>query len=264
MSYQTLLVEKAPPLVTVTLNRPAKLNAMDGQMLQELTQVLIELRADTATRFVIFNGAGRAFTSGADMSQRGDDQPEGERPGYEAARLGQLAAHDMVRSLQNLEQVTIAAVHGYCLGAGLAWVIACDFIIAAEDALFGVPEANVGIFFTWGSSARLNRLVGPMRAKEMIMTCENVTAEQALAMGLVNKVVPPEKLMETAQEMIGKIASKPSLATRLTKKLVNAASAPGQGDVYVVEPELVERVYLSGDAAEGGRAFREKRQPKFT
>lgn len=264
MSYQTLLVEKAAPLLTVTLNRPAKLNAMNAEMLQELSHVVAELRTDMATRFVIFTGAGRAFTAGADLAQRGDDQPGEGGPGYEGARLVQLSSHDMIRSLQNLEQVTIAAVNGYCLGAGLAWTMACDFVIAAQDALFGIPNANVGVFFTWGCSARLNRLVGPIRAKEMIMTGENVTAEQALSIGLVNKVVPPKKLMEAARGMVDKIASKSPLAIRLTKKLVNAASAPGQGDVYLVEPELVERMYISGDPAEGARAFRQRRQPRFT
>jgi enoyl-CoA hydratase/carnithine racemase len=142
--------------------------------------------------------------------------------------------------------------------------MACDFIIGAQDAVFGVPEANVGIFFVWGASARLNRLVGPIRAKEMIMTCENVTAEQALSIGLACKVVPREKLMEAAQEMVNTIADKSPIAIRLTKKLVNAASAPGHGDVYLVEPELVELAHLSGHPAEGGRAFRERRQPRFT
>jgi len=264
MDYQTLLVERTPPIVTVTLNRPAKLNAMNAQMLQEIPQLLAELREDAATRFVIFTGAGRAFSAGADLSQRGGEQPAESRPGYEMARLAQLAAHDMIRSLQNLEQVTIAAVNGYCLGAGLVVAIVCDFIIAAEDALFGVPEANVGTFYTWGSSSRLNRLVGPMRAKEMIMTCENVTGEQAVAIGLATKVVPSEKLMEAAWELVDKIASKSPLAVRLTKKLVNAASAPEQGDVYLVEPELVERTNLSGDMIEGARAFVERRPPKFT
>lgn len=175
----------------------------------------------------------------------------------------QLSCHDMIRSLQNLEQVTIAAVNGYCLGAGLAWIIACDFIIAAEDALFGIPEPNIGLFFTWGSSARLSRLVGPIRAKEIIMTCENVTAEQALAMGLATEVVPREKLVQAAREMVDKIAGKSPLAVRITKKLVNAASTPGPGDVYVIEPELVERFNIEGHLAEGARAFIERRPPKF-
>jgi len=236
---------------------------MNALMSQELTQVLAELRLDTAIRFVIFTGAGQSFSSGADLGPRGGELPHANSAIHEKSRLGQLAAHDMMRSLQNLEQVTIAAVNGYCLGAGLAWIMACDFIIAADDALFGVPETNVGIFYTWGCSARLNRLVGPMRAKEMIMTCENITAEEALSMGLTCKVVHREKLMEAAREMMDKIADKSPLAIRLTKKLVNAASAPGQGDVHMVEPELVERVSVSGHPAEGAHAFRERRQPKF-
>ena len=116
----------------------------------------------------------------------------------------------------------IAAVNGYCLGAGLVFAIESDFIITAKDALLGIPETNIGIFYTWGSSARLSRLVGPVWAKHMIMTCENVTAEQALQIGLSNQVVPNEKLMDAAWELIDKIASKSPMAIRLAKKLVNA------------------------------------------
>lgn len=262
MRYHTLVLEKAPPLATLTLNRPDKLNALNEEMLQELGQLLAELRADTAVRFVIITGEGRAFSAGVDLSQRGGPaEKNGVR--HDEARLEQLAVHDLIRSLENLEQVTIAAVNGYCLGGGLVLAMACDFIIAAQDAVFGVPEANVGIFFVWGASARLSRLVGPSRAKEMIMTCENVTAEQALAIGLACKVVPREQLMEAAQAMVDTIADKSPLAIRLTKKLVNAASAPGHGDVYLVEPELVELAHLLGHPAEGARAFRERRPPRF-
>lgn len=170
----------------------------------------------------------------------------------------------MMRSYQNLEQVTIAAINGYCLGAGLVFAIESDFIIASQDALFGVPETNVGVFYTWGSSARLSRLVGPIWTKHIIMTCENVTAEQALSIGLVNQVVPNDKLMDAAWELVDKIASKSPLAIRLTKKLVNAYTSAGRGDLYAVEPELVERIHISGNPVEGARAFKEKRQPRFT
>jgi enoyl-CoA hydratase/carnithine racemase len=262
MNYETLIVERAEPVVTVTLNRPAKLNAVNKQMLEELAQVVAELRGDTATRFVILTGAGRAFSAGADLGQGREGSAEGPPPHVEG-RLGQLASHDLIRNLQNLEQVTIAAVNGYCLGAGLVFAMVCDFIIVAQDAQLGVPETNVGIFYTWGSSARLSRLVGPLWAKDMIMTCENVSGEQAVAIGLANRVVPPGQLMAAARETVDKIAGKSPIAVRLTKKLVNAATAPGPGDVFLVEPELVERNYLSGDPSEGGRAFMEKRTPKF-
>lgn len=273
MVYETILVEKKGATMVITLNRPEKLNAMNGQMLEEIDQVLAELRRDTATRFVILTGAGRAFTAGADMGPRGAPPADTTQAVSEQQRLlqvareqdmVQMAAHDRIRSYLNLEQITIAAVNGYCLGAGLVFATESDFIIAAEDALLGIPEANTGIFYTWGSSARLSRLIGPMWAKHMIMTCENVTGKQAVSIGLAVQAVPNDKLMDAAWELVDKIASKGPLAIRLTKKLVNAYTATGRGDLYVVEPELVGHLYVSGDPDEGGRAFREKRPPKFS
>jgi len=264
MAYETILVEKKDKTMILTLNRPEKLNAMNPQMLQEITQALAKLRGDTDIRFVILTGAGKSFSAGADMGPRGATPPDAAQALSREQRLGQIAAHDLIRTYLNLEQVTIAVVHGYCLGAGLVFVIESDFIITAEDALLGVPETNVGVFYTWGSSARLSRLVGPLWAKQLIMTCENITGEQAVQIGLANQAVPNDKLMDTAWELIDKIASKSPLATRLTKKLVNAYTASGQADLFVIEPELVERIHISGDPIEGGRAFREKRPPKFS
>jgi enoyl-CoA hydratase/carnithine racemase len=166
MAYETITVEKKDKTMILTLNRPEKLNAMNARMLQEITQVLAELREDTTTRFLILTGAGKSFSAGADMGPQDATQDAPREP-----RLGQMAAHDMIRTYLNLEQVTIAAVHGYCLGAGLVFVMESDFIIAAEDALMGVPETNVGVFYTWGSSGRLSRLVGPLWAKHMISGC---------------------------------------------------------------------------------------------
>jgi enoyl-CoA hydratase/carnithine racemase len=258
MAYETITVEKKDKTMILTLNRPEKLNAMNARMLQEITQVLAELREDTTTRFLILTGAGKSFSAGADMGPQDATQDAPREP-----RLGQMAAHDMIRTYLNLEQVTIAAVHGYCLGAGLVFVMESDFIIAAEDALMGVPETNVGVFYTWGSSGRLSRLVGPLWAKHMIMTCENVNAEEAVQIGLANRVVPNDKLMECAWGLIDRTASKSPMANRLTKKLVNAYTASGRADLFVVEPELVEHIISSGDPMEGGLAFQERRPPKF-
>lgn len=264
MAYETILVEKKGATTVVTLNRPEKLNAMNTQMLQEITQLLTELRQDTATRFVVLTGAGKSFSSGADMGPRAAATAEDTQTASREQRLAQMASHDMIHSYLNLEQVTIAAVNGYCLGAGLVFAIESDFIIAAEDALLGVPETNVGIFYTWGASARLSRLVGPMWAKHLVMTCENVTGKQAVSIGLAVQAVPKEKLMGAAWQLIDKISTKSPLAIRLTKKLVNAYTAAGRGDLYTVEPELVERIHLSADPLEGARAFREKRAPQFS
>ena len=263
MAYESIGIEKEASTTTVTLNRPEKLNAMNTLMIEEITRLLAELRKDMSTRFVILTGAGKSFSSGVDMEPRSTAPPDAIQAMSREQRLVQIEAHDMIRRYLNLEQVTIAAVNGYCLGAGLVFATESDFIIAAESALLGIPEANVGVFYTWGSCARLSRLVGPMWAKRMVMTGENITAQQALQIGLVNQVVPDNRLMDATREFIARIASKSPLAVRLNKKLVNAYTAAGQGDLYLVEPELVERIHASGDPLEGARAFKEKRPPKF-
>jgi enoyl-CoA hydratase len=169
-----------------------------------------------------------------------------------------------MRILENLEQITISAVNGYSLGAGLCIPMVCDFRIASEKAIFGVPETGIGIFYTWGATPRLTSLVGPAWAKELIITGDHYDAEKALAIGLVHKVVPHEDLMDAVSELIEKIETKGRLATRIAKKIVNAAAAPNIGDLSICEPELVERLYLSEEPAEGGRAFADRRTPKFT
>lgn len=264
MAYETILVEQSEWAVTVTLNRPDRLNAINATMFQELERLFRELREDLRTRFVIFTGAGRSFSAGADLAGWSGPHATSEDSLGDQMRLVQLAGQDFTRSLESLEQVTIAAVNGHAMGAGLVIAMACDLRIAARSAALGIPEANVGIFFTWGCTPRLTRLVGPAKAKEMIMTCEPVGAEEALRIGLVNRVVPDDELMASAHELAGIIGRRAPLAVRMTKKIVNAANAPNFGDLYPCEPELVERLYLSQDPLEGLAAFAERRPPKFT
>jgi len=170
----------------------------------------------------------------------------------------------VVRALENMEQITIAAVNGLALGAGMGLCMACDFRIMTEKAYFGVPEAIVGVFFTWGCTARLTRLVGPAWAKDLIMTCRNVDAQESLRIGLAHRVVPQEKLIDEARALAKHIGKMPPLVIRLTKKLVNAAAAPQIGDIFLTEPELVERINLSPDRLEAVNAFLEKREAKYT
>ncbi len=264
MDYETIVVDRSEPVVNITLNRPKKLNAMNNVLISELLQLFGELRMDTDIRYITFTGEGRAFSSGADISGRGGQAPSDPFEYYNGARLAQFQGHDFMRMLENMDQITIAALNGYTLGAGLCIPMACDFRIASEKAILGVPETGIGIFYTWGATPRLTALIGPAWAKEMIITNDNIDAQKALAIGLVHNVVPHDSLQDAVRELIGKIEGKGRLATRIAKKMINAASAPNIGDLYVCEPELVERLYLSSEPAEGGKAFGERRTPYFT
>jgi enoyl-CoA hydratase len=261
MGYKTLLVEKSGPTALVTLSRPEKLNALTFQTLGEFAELFVELRQDLSTRFTVFTGAGAVFSVGFDLT----DAPivKGAELAYAMERLGQLQGHDFMHNLENLEQITIAAVNGKCMGAGLALAMACDFRIASSNAIFGLPETKVGTFLTWGCTPRLTSLIGPSKAMEMIMTCDNVDAEEAFRIGLVNKVVSPQHLMEAVDHLVDKIDANAPLASRIAKKMVNAARASGFGNLYLCEPELLERLAVSYDLKEGMKAFLEKRSPKF-
>ncbi|MBM3118785.1 MAG: enoyl-CoA hydratase/isomerase family protein [Chloroflexi bacterium] len=263
MRYQTLIVDKSDNLAVVTLNRPGILNALNVQIMLEMKDLFDKLRADQKTRFVIFTGAGRAFSVGAEFTKKSMEERY-TRPALANERLWQLFGHDFMHAMESLEQVTIAAINGACVGAGLCLAVNCDFRIASENAVLGVPETNLGIFYTWGATPRLTVLVGPAKAKELIMTCENISAYEALRIGLVNKVVPPEQLMTSCKELVQKIATKGPLAIRICKKQVNAASLAKMADLYPCEPELVERLMLSDEVKEGIQAFLEKRPPRFS
>lgn len=264
MDYQTIALDRSEPVLHITLNRPKKLNAMNPELIGELLEVFRELRQDTAIRYVTFTGAGRAFSSGADISGRGGPPSGDPYDHYTGARIAQFQGHDFMRMLENLDQITISAINGYALGAGLCIPMACDFRLASDKAIIGVPETGIGIFYTWGATPRLTSLIGPAWAKEMIITNENYDAEKSLAIGLVHKVVPHDSLMDEVSDYIAKIESKGRIATRIAKKMINAAAAPNIGDLYICEPELVERLYLSSEPNEGGKAFAERRTPEFT
>ena len=264
MTYQYLTIERNDPILTVTLNRPDRLNALNPDLLGELLRLSTELREDAGCRFVIFTGSGRAFSAGADLSQRGGPPPAKPAEVAPFYRHRQLFGHEFMRAMENIEQVTIAAVNGLALGAGLSLCMTCDFRIASENAVFGIPEVNVGIFFTWGCTARLSTLIGPAWTKDLIMTARQIDAREALAMGLVHRVIPPDRLMESARELALQISQKAPLAIRMTKKIVNASAAPNLGDIFICEPEMVERLYLSAEPWEGANAFLERRKPRFT
>ena len=256
--YETLTVSQAEEIITVALNRP-ELNLFNQQMVEELIHVWHSLRHSTTARFVILTAQGNHFSAGADLKEIG----EGELSAVDARRL-QLAGHEMMRSLENVEQVTVAALRGIVCGAGMAAAQACDFRIMSEDSYFVVPETNIGTYYTWGCTPRLVRMVGASKAMEIIMTCDPISAPEAYRLNLANKVVADDKVMEETQEFIAKIASKSPTCIRITKKIALGASMEGFGNMFVCEPELMQEVVYTGETREGIEAFVQKRPPDFS
>ena len=255
--YETILVEQSEEIVTVTLNRP-KLNLFNGQMLEDLISVWHSLRKNTSARFVILTAQGDHFSAGADLGEFGNVEFTGED-----ARRQQLAGHELMRSLESVEQVTVAALRGIVCGAGMAVAQACDFRIMTEDSYYVVPETNIGTYYTWGCTPRLVRMVGASKAMEIIMTCDPISAKEAYRLNLANKTVPGDSLMEATHEFVAKIASKSPTCIRLTKKIALGASMEGFGNMFICEPELMQEVVSTGETKEGIGAFLRKRAPEF-
>ena len=213
---------------------------------------------DREARFVILTGAGEHFSAGVDLKEIKD---AGFTP--EDARYQQLAGHELMRSLEGVEQVTVAALKGAVVGAGMAVAQACDFRIMTEDSYYIVPETLVGTYYTWGCTPRLVRMVGASKAMEIVMTCDPVPAQEAYRLNLANKVVPNDSLEEATQAFVAKIAAKSPACVRITKKIALGASMEGFGNMFVCEPELMQEVVCTGETHEGITAFLEKRPPKY-
>jgi enoyl-CoA hydratase/carnithine racemase len=237
MDYQTILYEKADPVATIRLNRPEILNPISDVVLRELEDAFIKIREDPGIRIMVITGNGRAFSVGADFEMLTAMAKAKDRPGDDirwSPRLGMR----VMETLERLEQITIAAINGFAVGGGLALPLACDFRIAAQEATFWIPEVDLGVPLSWESIPRLIRLIGPSKTKELIITCDRFGAEEALTLGLVNKVVPLEKLEEATKEMVDKIAKKPPLAVSFTKATVNAVQSGALGQVSYCDPEF--------------------------
>ena len=256
-NFKTLIVEQTGEVVTVSLNRP-KLNLFNSQMIEELIQVWHSLRNNRSARFVVLTAVGDNFTAGFDL---GGIQVSEFTP--EDARIQQLAGHEMMRSLESLEQITVAALRGAVVGAGMAIAQACDFRIVTENCYFSVPETMIGLYYTWGCTPRLVRMLGASKAMEIILTCDPVPAKEAYRLNLANKIVPNESLMEKTRDFVSKIASRSPASVRITKKIALGSSMVGLGNMLSIEPELVPGVIHEGDFREGVAAFLEKRPPEF-
>ena len=256
MNNLTLDVENE--VAVLTINRPKALNALNSETLEELTEVLTEIEGRDDIKVVILTGAGeKSFVAGADISEMINfTAPE--------ARAFGIRASVPFFKLQNMRQVTIAAVNGFALGGGCEISMACDIRIASDNAIFGQPECGLGIIPGFGGTQRLARLVGMGRAKEMIFTCDNIDAAEAYRIGLVNKVVAKEELMETATKMAKKIISKGSYAVAIAKAAINNGYDMDIKNAVEMEANLFGVTCSTHDKKEGMTAFLEKRAADLT
>jgi enoyl-CoA hydratase len=256
MPLNTLLAERADGIATVTFNRPRMLNAMNQEMASELAQVVEDVERDAAVRVVIFTGAGdRAFMAGADVSEFPRLTPVG------ALRLSQQPQALYTR-IERSPQPVIAAVNGFAFGAGCELIQACDIAIASENARLGQPEVNLGIIPGAGGTQRLARLVGLHRAKEICLTGDPLDAQEAYRVGIVNRVVPPDRLMAEARAVAEKLAGKSPVTLRLIKQAINEGYSVPLETGLAVESKAWAVAFAKG-RTEGVAAFLEKRTAAF-
>jgi enoyl-CoA hydratase len=263
-----LLVEKRDGILILVMNRAAKRNALSPEMLVRMAAAFREFRASPELRVAILTGAGDDdFCAGGDLAltmplMTGARQPEDEWDRRLMADLSQFT--DAILRGFDLYKPVIAAVNGRALGGGTEMTNACDLRVAAEHAVFGTPEARVGLLPGGGSLTRLPRQIPWARAMEILLVGEAFSAREALAMGLLNYVVPRGQVMEKALELAGKLAANGPLALRKIKEGVLRASGRPLEEALAIESEVSAAVMASRDAREGPRAFRERRPPRFT
>ena len=252
----TIIVRIQPPIAWIVLNRPNKLNAISVELLRELSSALDELEEDDRVRVVVLTGEGRAFSAGADVQSFIGITPV-------KAMIYSRKFQEVLFKLEYYTKPVIAALNGFTLGGGLELAMAADFRIASETAVLGQPEINLGFIPGAGGTQRLPRLVGRSKAKELIYTGDMITAQEAAKIGLVDKVVPPEKLEQEARQFAMKLAEKPPLALMAAKYAVQIGMEAPIWAGMALESSLFGLLFSTDDVAEGVAAFFEKRKPRF-
>lgn len=255
--FETLIYEKKDNIGILTINRPDRLNAISNQLTSELKQFLDEVEDDDSLRVLIITGAGdKAFVAGADIKEL---EERDALVGRKVSRLRQ----EVFSQVENLSMPVIAAVNGYALGGGLELALACSIRISSEKAQFGAPEVKLGIIPGDGGTQRLPRLVGLGRAMEIILTGDFIDAQEAYRIGLVNRVVPHEQLMEKTMKLAQKIAVRPPLAVKYAKEAVNRSQEGDTASGFALESYLHALTCTTEDKKEGVAAFLEKRKGEF-
>lgn len=256
MELNNVILEKEGHLAVVTINRPKALNALNSETLKDLDTVLEDLEKDSNVYAVILTGAGeKSFVAGADIAEMKDLN---EEQGKEFGILG----NNVFRRLEKLDKPVIAAVSGFALGGGCELAMSCDIRIASVKAKFGQPEVGLGITPGFGGTQRLARIVGPGKAKELIYTCDIINAEEAYRIGLVNKVVELENLMDEAKAMANKIAANAPKAVAYSKDAIDRGVQVDIDAAILIEAEDFGKCFATEDQKEGMTAFLERRAEK--
>jgi enoyl-CoA hydratase len=257
MPYTTLLFEIRDAVATVTVNRPEKLNALNAAVIAELGDVADRIGEDPAIKGVILTGAGpKAFVAGADIGEIAAQGPvEGKARALEGQRV--------FRRLEQCGKPVIAAVNGFALGGGCELAMACHLRVASEQARFGQPEVKLGIGPGYGGTVRLPRLVGKGRALELLLTGQMIDAQEAYRIGLVNRVVPADRLMSESEQILRSILDNGPLAVRACLEAVDTGLDVGVDEALLLEASLFGLLSGTADMREGTAAFEARRTPAF-
>lgn len=257
MAFDNLLLERDGAIAIVTINRPQVLNALNTQTIDELRRAILDLKQDAGVRVVILTGAGeKAFVAGADINELAVQTPSG---GREHA----LAGQHVLDVIENMGKPVVAAINGYALGGGCELAMACTLRIAADTAKLGQPEIALGLLPGYAGTQRLSRLVGRGKAMEMILTGAPIAADEALRIGLVNRVVPAAALMGEARALAAQLAKSAPIAMRYIITAVNKGTEMAFAEACQYEATLFGLVASTEDMREGTAAFLEKRKPDF-
>ena len=256
MTYETLLIEIDGPVAIITLNRPDALNALNDQLVTELTDALNGFEKNADIGCVVLTGAGRAFAAGADIKEM---RPQS----YMDAYGNDFITRNWERA-STFRKPIIAAVNGFALGGGCELAMMCDFILASDAARFGQPEINLGVMPGAGGTQRLTRFVGKSKAMEMCLTGRMMDAAEAERSGLVSRVLPADKLLEEARSVARKIAGQSRPIAMMTKESVNAAYETMLRQGVMFERRLFHSMFATDDQKEGMTAFVEKRPARFS
>ncbi|MDW8277392.1 MAG: enoyl-CoA hydratase-related protein [Anaerolineales bacterium] len=254
MEYTAILVERRGRVGLVMLNRPQALNALNRTLLAELSQTLADFEADETVGAVVITGGERVFAAGADIRDMAEASEE------EMRRNGFVELFD---SLRRVRKPVVAAVSGYALGGGCELALACDIILASETARFGLPEVTIGVIPGAGGTQRLTHIVGKYLAMEMILNNRHLTATEAAQFGLVNRVLPVERLLDESLALAQSLAERAPLAVRAAKQAVNQAFEGSLSEGLTEERDLFYRLFSTEDQKEGMKAFLEKRKPEW-